>query len=240
MPALRVILSILLLAGSARAQFLASYQANSAEEFDAYLDAVQADGPAAVLVAAARFEQRWPNSELLAQVYDLQFRAFRSLGDAAGAARAGEKALERAPGNLPVMAGMALIFANGTRDPARLARAESYARRLLEEVEKFAVPRSIGPKQWERIRAGLESQGHAALGLVAFQRGEIRKATSELETAVGLAVEPDGSQLYRLGLLYGLQGRREEAANMLRKAARLEEPGIRRLAEAELEKLRDP
>jgi len=88
---------VLLVYGSnSQAQFSSAGQADSREEFDAYLLVLSKTSPNEVISVAGDFERHWPQSELLAHVSELELEAYRALGDSANAILAGEKALKAA------------------------------------------------------------------------------------------------------------------------------------------------
>lgn len=99
------------------------------------------------------------------------------------------------------------------------------------------VPKRISPQEWEKTEGRLRPQAYAALGLVAYKRGQIAQAIHEFETATRVAPAPDPTQYYRLGMLYRASGKKREAIQMFRRAAKLGEPLIRGLAEQELQTL---
>ena len=222
---------------SGQAQFAPPPQADSPEEFDAYLEVLSKAGPKEVILAAKEFEKKWPHSLLRGPVCQLELEAYRALNDSASAIAAGERALRFAPGNLAVLADLATIIADSTTDPQQLVRAEEDARKLLETLETFKVPKWISPQDWEKTEALLRSKAHAALGLVAYKRGEITQAIYEFETATRVAPAPDPTQYYRLGMLYRASGKKREAIQMFQRAVKLGEPLIRGLAERELQTL---
>ena len=205
-------------------------QANTPEEFDAYLLVVNAGAPEELVKAAAAFTAGWPASELGVHVLTLEMDAYRSLGRRDAAIDAGERALKRAPDSLPFVL---VTLANLLPDQSP-ARAEEYAGRALRLVEAYRLPRSLPPAEWDRLKRTLQSQAHAALGLSAVKRDRIADALAEFETAVSLAPEPDASQIYRLGKLYRTAGRIPEARLRFQQAAALAEPLIRKLAGDEL------
>ena len=55
-------------------------QAQSREEFKAYLDITQTEDPQRSIDLATRFVEQFSRSEFLAQVYRLKMHAYRSLG----------------------------------------------------------------------------------------------------------------------------------------------------------------
>jgi tetratricopeptide (TPR) repeat protein len=230
-----VILS--LFAGYCAAQIVPLPQADSPEEFDAYLAVLDTHTPTAILAAAGAFLHAWPASALRGHVYELEFEAYRQTGDVDKAIEAGEKSLAAAPDNLVVLANLSVVLANGTSDPKQLERATMYARKVIELSLSFRIPKSITPREWAEINARVNSQAHAALGLVDNRRGDTRAAIREFETAIALAPSPDATQYYRLGLLYRVAGRIAEAKAEFRRAAELPDPGIQELARRELRQL---
>jgi tetratricopeptide (TPR) repeat protein len=220
-----------------RAQFASLPQADSPEEFDAYLEVLSKTGPEEVILAAKEFEKNWPHSLLRGPVCQMELESYRSLNDPANAIEAGERALRFVPGNLAVLADLASIIADATTDPQQLNRAEKYARKMLEALGTFKVPKWMLPQEWKKTEGHLRSEAHAALGLVAYKRGEVAQAIHEFETATSVAPAPDPTQYHRLGLLYRATGKESAAIQMFRQAVKLGEPPIRGLAERELQTL---
>src|ERR1044071_729346 len=62
------------------AQFLPALQAQTPEEYDSYLDVLEAQAPEQAIEAAGRFCRQWPQSSLLPHVYQQEFDAQVSLG----------------------------------------------------------------------------------------------------------------------------------------------------------------
>lgn len=225
------------LAADGRGQFASLPQADSPEEFDAYLDVLSKARPADVISSAREFEKNWPHSPLRGPVCQMELEAYRSLDDFSGAIEAGQRALQFAPGNLQVTAELASIIADATADVQQLARAEDYARRTLQALKTFTVPKWIPPQKWEMMEGQLKSEAHAALGMVAYKRGDTPQAIREFEAAVELAPVPQPAQYYRLGMLYRASGNKPAALEKLQRAAQMDDPAIRRLAEKQLKVL---
>jgi tetratricopeptide (TPR) repeat protein len=228
---------VVLLVATGLAQSPSTGQADSREEFDEYLALLLKTAPKEIISAAEGFEKHWPRSELLAHVLELELEAYRSLGDSANAILAGEKALKAAPDNLLVLTNLAYIIASSTNDRQQLARAERYARRELELSGTIRIPKRISPNEWDEMKRRQNSTAHAALGLVAYKRGELAQAIHEFETAGKLAPAPDAAHYYRLGMLYQASGNESGAIEMLGRAAESSDPAIRLPAEKELKSL---
>ena len=214
------------------AQFLPALQAETPEEYDSYLDVLEAPIPERLIEAAGRFQQQWPASSLMPHIRQLQFEAYVNLGNVSDAISAARKAIESTPDNQLVRAGLALILANTARTDEQLNAAQAEARMTLDELNKFRPPKSLSFPAWKRVEASVRSKAHGALGLVAFKRDQVEEAVRQFEMAVALNPEP--ATQYRLGKLYRLQNRKEDATKAFRATIAGGDPEIRKLAEAEL------
>ena len=215
-------------------QFTAPPQARTPEEYDAYLDVAEAAAPGDILAAAQRFQRAHPRSELRSRVLEHCFEAERALGNRARAIEKGEASLAVNPHNLALRADLAAVLANGAASEHETARAEAHARRALDELNRFHPPRTVALADWRRIDGKVRSAAHSALGMIEFRRDRPAEAIREFELA--LRFLPDAAVFYRLGKLYQITGREEEAASMFRRAIAENEPSVRELAERELSK----
>jgi tetratricopeptide (TPR) repeat protein len=168
-------------------------------------------------------------------IRQLQFEAYVNLGNVSEAKSAAKQALELAPDNHIVRAGLALILANAAQTSEQLSAAEAEARTTLNELHKFRPPKSLPFPSWKRAEASLRGKAYAALGLVAFKRDELDEAIRQFETAAALNAEP--ATLYRLGKVYRLKGRTEDARKTFLAVTGGEDAEIRKLAEAELREM---
>jgi tetratricopeptide (TPR) repeat protein len=224
-----------IIAAIAAAQFLPPLQAESPEEYDSYLDVLEAATPDQTLQQASRFEERWPKSSLLAHVLQMQFEALTRQGKAPEAIAAANRALALAPDNLSVRGSLAVILANQARASEQLEGAEKEAHLTLAKLDAFRPPKSLPFPRWQQVERRVRGQAHTALGLVAFKRDRVDAALKELETAVSLNPEPAAQ--YRLAKLYRHVARLEDAKRLLRAASAGDDPEIRALAERELKDL---
>jgi tetratricopeptide (TPR) repeat protein len=216
-------------------------QARSQEELDSYLEIVGATDSRVIVQEVRIFASEFPKSELLGAAYQYQLQAFARLDDFDGMLAAGEKALAAEPGNLNTLLALAPAMASraaGRPDLVQvLSRAESYAHRALDGIDKVHVPRELSIEQWNLRRHEMQSEAHGVLGVVAYQRGQFQQAIGELEMAVGLAPNPEGVQFLRLGLALASAGKKGDAEQKLRRAAELGPDSVHNLALDELKKL---
>jgi tetratricopeptide (TPR) repeat protein len=216
-----------------RSQFLPSLEADAPEEFDDYLTVEAASEPKAILSVTQAFRDRWPRSAMLPRIYEMEFAAWRKLGDFAKARQAAQAALDAVPGNLTVKADLAAMLAN--TDPAQ---AERLAKETLAELEVFRVPRHILPDTWARISGSIQLQAHMALGVVRFRRGDAAGALTELERADTFTQSPDPALCLRLGRLYASLGRVADARRQFRRVVGTGDPVAVPLAKEELQRLK--
>lgn len=212
-------------------------QARTPEEFDLYLEFLEAADAEARHEMALRFEKVHPNSELLVNVYESELEYYRSHGRRRAAIAAGENALRFDPNDVMVLVGLAEVLPYGTSDPLILSKAEGYARTAMVELKQMRFSWHVPISSCENMRSRLLSQSHAALGDVLGKRGEFGEAIKELETAIAISPEPSGSELLLVGKLYRIVKRDPKAVQMFRRAAAAGPANITLLANAELSEL---
>ena len=213
-------------------------QAKTPEEFDLYLDFEEAPDAEIKHSVALHFAQAYPQSELLAYVYQSELDYARARNLNSDVVSVGEKALALAPDNIPVLLALAEVMPNGEVDSRSLERSEAYARRALDLSESRHVSPQLTLDDCDNVRRKVRSRAYAALGLVAMKRGAVPLATQEFEHAVAENPESDGVQLYRLAKLYLTSGRRANAVALFQKAYQAGPPEISTLAAAELSRER--
>ncbi len=178
----------------ASAQFLPNLQARTPEEFDAYLDVIEAQGEPQIR-HARRFLTAFPESELRLRVCELLAEACRRQGDAAGATEAARRGLKVAPDHIPLLTTMGSIEANTSAapdgEPAYLA---------LRRLDSAKAPGHVDAEAWLRETARLRAENLASLGIGAFKGHRPAEAVTPLEASVKLFAEP--ANRYRLAMLY--------------------------------------
>jgi hypothetical protein len=92
------------------AQFATLPQARSPEEFDVYLRVARASTLQSIIAVGDVFCPAWPKPGFFGHVHELEFEAYPTLGAVAHAIAAAEKSLEEVPGNLEVMANLAVVL----------------------------------------------------------------------------------------------------------------------------------
>lgn len=216
-------------------------QADTPEEFDLYLKIASEPDPVRCQALVNEFSRLYGESELIGSVYQYQMLAHERLDNLDGVLVAGVRALEHLPENVITLVTMASAIPNRVASDegtdGRLATAEKYASRAFEALARKQIPRAIRFADWQEYRAKMESRLHETLGHVAVKRGDLEVATTELRAAVEKNPEPEGRQLFRLGVIHAWAGRLDDAKSALERAAQLGPDVIRQRALREIEKL---
>jgi tetratricopeptide (TPR) repeat protein len=214
-------------------------QARSREELDAVLDVVQATDQKTIVSLCARFRQKFPASELAGQVYRMEMHAYGRLDDYKKMIEAGEKALEISAHDVDALLSLANAIPNGVNDltPASVAlldKAEGYARKALEEVDRLKATRGVSLDRWRNLTGRMRSSGREALGFIAFKRGLYSESVAEFEKSIGLNPSAGGAVFFRLGVAYLYCGKPLEAQVALERSCELGPELIRTKAKEQL------
>lgn len=224
----RIAVAIIFAVSPAAAQFLPNLQARTPEEFDAYLDVMEAASRRIEL--ARRFLSAYPQSELRLPVYELLAEACRAAVDAPCAIRAARAGLAIAPEYIPLLTLLGSLEANTS---ARPVEAKAVAGRALALLERAKAPKRIDAATWLRETARLKAENLATLGVAAFKDGDAAGAMRHLEASVQAA--PIAAHQYRLAVLYIEAGRANEARALLVMVSR--DPALSDRAQAALSRL---
>ena len=192
------------------------------------------------------FEKQFPNSQLLSYVYTQAASACQQKNDLNGILSYGEKSLKLDPDNTYSLILVAITLPQPQMqrvEPAeaakRLAKADEDAKRALALMDKLAKRPNETDEQFQKRKAALQSEAHAALGMVHLQRDEPDKAIEEFKTAVSQEAAPDPQIYYRLGEVYANEDKKAEALEAFTKASELGRgTPIQDLADQEIEKLK--
>jgi tetratricopeptide (TPR) repeat protein len=219
-----------------------SPQAQSREELNSVLDIVQTADPQKIVALCSDFRKQFPTSEFLGHVYRMEMHAYGSLNDSQKVIATGEKALEVNPHDVDALLTLANAIPNGVGDltpesVASLEKAESYARRALDEIDGLHATRGVTLDRWRKLTGRMRSSAQEALGFIAFKRGNYSASVAELEKSIRLYPEAGGSLFFRLGVAYLYDGKLLEAQVALERSSTLGPEYIRTRAQEQLAKL---
>ena len=187
--------------------------------------------PDKCLKMVADFEKRYPTSQLLSHAYTHGANAAQQKGDLKEVVDLGEKSVKLDPENVLSLILVALTLPqpkfveslSASETNRRLAEAEDYARRALALTDKVPKKADETDEQYQKRKAGLVSDGHAALGMVYLQRDDTDKAIPEFQTAIASAPKPNPLLYFRLGEIYANNGKKAEAIEAFKKASQFGE-----------------
>jgi tetratricopeptide (TPR) repeat protein len=246
----RIALFALLVPTPAAAAALESYviepkppQAQSREEFKAYLDVAQAEDPRRSIDLATRFVEQFSGSEFLAQVYRLKMHAHRRLGDAEKTIEAGEKARTANPFDVDTLLTLASVLPSHGADMDLneiLERANTYANRALQELSGLKASRAVSLSEWRAFLRRMKASAYESLGVVAFKREKYLESVESFEQCIQESPAAEGSQFFRLGVAYKYTGQRDRAIAALERAITIGPEIVAAKARVQLQELQAP
>jgi tetratricopeptide (TPR) repeat protein len=171
-----------------------------------------------------QYLQKYPNGAHAEQVYSRLANAYYQKQQLDKMFAAGDKALAINPNDVSVLVlvGWVIPHSYDPNDPEadrRLAKAEAYEKKALEELATMAKPEGVTDEQFAKAKQGSTAQANSGLGLVYFRQQQFDKAATEMQEAVKLDPTPDSVDLYILGLSLNQLKRYPEAADAFQKCA---------------------
>lgn len=225
-------------------------QAKSQEEFNAFIAAAKAaDSPdAAAAEAAARdFQAKYPNSELISQLYmALLFKNIQA-NNSDKAEDMGREVLKLDPNNPVAAIYTALILAETTRETdidaaQKFDEASKDASLGLQNVDtNLMLAASVPLEQVNATKADLKARAYDTLGLIAFKRNDFTTAEKDFRQSVQVRGEPGEAMTHlRLALALDKQNKYGDALAEAQKASSLanQQDSVARSAQAEIDRLK--
>jgi tetratricopeptide (TPR) repeat protein len=130
----------------------------------------------------------------------------------------------------------------------KLNDAEADANKALQLIPDLKQPK-LTPDQLTQAKATLTSQTHASLGMVHLQRAtmgltgtdqqELAKAEQEFKTAVTGTAKPSPEDYFRLGEIYQMQNKIDDAIDAFTQCSKLAQGGpLQSYADKQLDSLK--
>jgi predicted CXXCH cytochrome family protein len=184
--------------------------------------------PARRRMLAEAFITTYPQSWLLAPVYEIAAKSSIDLDEFSDALRFARESLRLLPENPLLLVPVANLLVQ----QKAFAEAADRATEALEYLERFGRPASIAEREWPGLQAALRASGHFVLGTVAAAEGlgsggalrtaKLAEAEAQLLQARELN-QRDPEVAYLLGLVELSRGNPREGAVQFAWASR--QPG---------------
>jgi tetratricopeptide (TPR) repeat protein len=240
----RYILGRLLVAMCAVAALMAQPkqpQPKSQKELEAIQAMFNAPDPDGRIKAAQELIQKFADTEFKSIAFQMVAMSYQMKNDVENMVIWSERVLEAEPKNYNAMLMIAAGLAQRTREfdldkEEKLSRAEKMAKSAEELVKTAAKPRPDLPDdQWESAKKDYSAQAHEALGLVANSRKKYDVAITEYKLAIESAANPDPATMVRLGAVYNVAGKHDDAIAIIDKLLAMPDvhPQIKQFAQAE-------
>jgi len=213
----------------------------SKPELDAVMAVFNAQEPDARIKAANELITKFADTEFKSLALLMSALSYQQKNDFDNMILFAEQTLEADAGNYQAMLMIAEALAQRTREndldkEEKLTRSEKMANGAMAAISKAGKPRAdITDEQWTGAKKDFTAQAHQALGMGAMVRKKYDVAIAEFKTATEIATQPDPATMVRLGAVYNLAGKPDEAIAVLDKvmAATDLHPTIRQFAQAE-------
>ncbi len=199
-------------------------EAKLQEEFEAYQQFMQEQDPDEQIRMVEDFLLEYPQSELKEYAFQVATQAYQAKNDFARVQTYGELTLSENENNLVALLILTSAIAERTSRQdidyrEKLADAEGYAGRALQQISNLRKPPNFTIAQWVATKKDAEATPRRALGLIALIRENFARAEAEFKMATTLASQPDPVTWYRLGLSYTYQEKYDLALEALERSA---------------------
>lgn len=216
-------------------------QPKSQAEADALMAIFNAQDVDARIKAAEELLAKYADTEFKTVALQIIAASYQQKNDIEKMMIYAERTLESDPNNYMAMLMLASVIAQRTREfdldrEEKLNRAEKYARSAEEILKTAPKPRpDITDEQWAGVKKDFSAQAHEALGLAAMVRKKYDVAIAEFKTAMETGTNPEATVMLRLGAVYSLTGKYDEAIAMFDKVMAITDvhPQVRQIAQAE-------
>jgi tetratricopeptide (TPR) repeat protein len=235
---LSLALSAIVAAAQAPAPAARQPKPKSQKEVEAIQAIFAAQDPDSRIKLAEELITKFADTEFKALALQIIAMSYQQKNDVEKMILYSERVLEAEPKNYSAMLMIAGAIAQRTREhdldrEEKLGQAEKYARDAMEILKTAPKPRpDITDEQWQAAKKDFNAQAHEALGMAAMARKKYDVAITELKASVEEASQPDPATMVRLGAVYNMTGKPDEAVAIIDKALAVPDlnPQIRQFA----------
>ena len=193
-------------------------------ETAAYKEFYKAAEPAQKIQLGTAFLHKYPKSRLDEPVEVGLLNAYYSNQDWKDVYATADSALALKPDDVYVLTtvGWLVPHVYNPDDPDAgklLDKAEQYSKYAIDVIPKMDKPSHTNDTQFAAMKDQYAHKAHSALGLVYFRRGYFDLSVKELQQAISGLPNPDGTDLYVLGVDLVNLKRYSEAADVYDRCA---------------------
>jgi tetratricopeptide (TPR) repeat protein len=191
------------------------------------MEAIQAifgaQDPDARVKAADALLMKYADTEFKSIALMLAAMSYQQKGDVEKMIVYAERTVEADPDNYQCLLMLASAIAQRTREfdldrEEKLGQVAKYAQRVMDLVKVAPKPNPTLPdEQWEVAKKDMTAQAHEALGISGIARKKYDAAIAEFKLALEIASVPDPATQVRLGMVYNLAGKHDDALAVLDK-----------------------
>ena len=158
-------------------------------------------------------------------------KAYQSLNDQGNFRRWGQRTIQHAPNNMPVLVELSNSYWSSNDFP----NTDLYAKKALQAADKAQKPESQSEQEWDAQLNQVRGFCYRAVAETAYVAKNTNKARENFETSLRYDDHNDFAH-YRLGLIYWGTRRTDEAIQSLAKAVALNGTNVMK-AKYELDRL---
>ena len=213
----------------------------SQKEVDAIMAMQNAPDPDSRIKAGQELITKFADTEFKAVALQMIAMSYQQKNDVENMILWSERLLEADKKNFSAMLMIAQGLAQRTREfdldkEEKLGRAEKFAKEAQEVIKTAVKPGAhVTDEQWEAAKKDFTSQAFESLGMVATARKKYDEAIASYKTAIEATPTPDYATMVRLGSVYNLAGKPDDAIAILDKVLASPEahPTIKQFAQNE-------
>lgn len=225
-------------------------------EEDADFKALQNESdPVKAIPLAEGFVTKYPQSKVASFAYSYEAGAYRKLSDVAHIVEYAEKSVELKKDNIMSLEQLAYIMPSTqyiklhqADEGKQLTLAEHYAQDALQAMENQKKPPSELDADFAKRKADYIASIHADMGMIHLDRAqlssmgldtdELTKAEAEYKLAISLTDHPEANDYFRLGDVYRVEGKVDDAIAAYTKASELGQGPVKDFADQQIENLK--
>ena len=200
-----------------------------------------APDPDARVKAADALLVKYADTDFKSIALMLAAMSYQQKGDVEKMIVYAERTIEADPDNYQCLLMLASAIAQRTREfdldrEEKLGQVEKYAHKVMDLMKVVQKPNpTVSDEQWEAAKKDMTAQAHESLGVGWVARKKYDAAIAELKLALESGSTPDPSTQVRLGLVYNLAGKYDDALLLLDKVINTVnvDPRVKQFAQAE-------